>query len=94
MVEGGFGDPVAEETAVGGEGDAAAPTVAAFERSPLKVLSSLEEQPFKQAVKAIEYIDSLDERKRKLLRACSPAALNLIAQNGPKYLAVTQAISA
>lgn len=89
MSESGFGEPVADETVVGGEGDSAAPKTA-FERSPLKVLASLEGQPFKQAVKAIEYIDAGRERERRFLKACSPAALHLIAQNGASYLTAVQ----
>lgn len=89
--ENGFAEPTVEVEA--GEGDSASPKTA-FERSPLKVLKSLEDQPFKQAVKAIEYIDAGKERQRKFLRACSPAALNLIAQNGPEYLEVVSGASA
>lgn len=77
--ESGFGE------ATVGEGDVAAPR-AAFERSPLKVLKSLESHPFKQAAKAIEYIDANTERQRKYLKACTPKALALIAENGPEYL--------
>ena len=44
-----------------------------------------------QAMKAIEYIDATQERQRKYLKACSPKALTLIAENGPEYL---QAVSA
>jgi len=85
----GFADPV--ETAVeGGEGDSAAPKPA-FDRSPLKVLKSLDSKPLQQAIKAIEYIDAARDRERRFLRACSPAALNLIAQNGPEYLTAVQA---
>ncbi len=72
------------------EGDVAAPR-APFERSPLKVLESLSEKPLQQAMKAIEYIDATQERQRKYLKACSPKALTLIAENGPEYL---QAVSA
>lgn len=93
---GGFADPV-EETAsdaiVGDEGESPAPK-AAFERSPIKVLKSLEDQPFKQAVKVIEYVDALEQRKAKYLKACSSAALSLVAQNGPKYLAAIEATQA
>lgn len=85
----GFADAVSDD--VGGEGDSGAPKLA-FERSPLKVLSSLENKPLQQAMKAIEYIDSGRERERKFLRACSPAALNLIATNGPEYLTAVQAV--
>ncbi len=87
--ESGFAEPV--ET-LGSEGDSAAPK-ASFDRSPLKVLASLADQPFRQAVKAIEYLDASQERQRKFLRVCSPQALSLIAQNGPEYLAATQAVS-
>lgn len=78
---------------VGGEGDSASPR-APFERSPMKVLGSLSERPLQQAIKAIEYIDSGRERERKYLRACSPSALTLIAQNGPEYLTAVQAVRA
>ncbi len=86
--ESGFAEPVV--AVEGGEGESGAP-VAAFERSPLKVLQSLSNRPLQQAIKAIEYIDSGRERERKFLRAVSPAALNLIAQNGPEYLTAVQA---
>lgn len=86
---GGFAEPVVVE---GGEGDSKSPTVS-FERSPIKVLQSLETRPLQQAMKAIEYIDSGRERERKFLKACSPQALNLIAQNGPEYLEATKAVS-
>lgn len=89
--ENGFAEPVVEVE--GGEGDSAAPR-AAFERSPLKVLASLEGKPFQQAVKAIEYIDAGKERQRKFLKACTPAALDLIALNGPEYLDVVSAARA
>lgn len=73
-----------------GEGDSAEPKVAAFERSPAKVLKALESQPLKQAMKAIEYIDASRERQAKYLKACTPKALSLIAENGPEYLAAVQ----
>lgn len=85
----GFAEPV-EGFVEGGEGEAKAATPS-FERSPIKVLQSLSEKPLQQAIKAIEYIDSGRERERKFLRAVSPAALNLIAQNGPEYLTAVQA---
>lgn len=84
-VDSGFGEPT-----VGGEGDAADPK-RTFDRSPAKVLQNLADQPLKQAMKAIEYIDSNRERQRQFLRICSPKALNLIAENGPEYLASVQA---
>ncbi len=93
MAENGFAEPV-EVTADdldGGEGDNGAPKLA-FERSPLKVLASLEARPLQQAIKAIEYIDSGRERERRFLKACTPTALNLIAQNGPEYLTAVQAV--
>lgn len=87
--ENGFAEAVTDD--LGGEGDNGAPR-GAFERSPLKVLASLENRPLQQAMKAIEYIDSGRERERKFLRACTPQALNLIALNGPEYLTATQAL--
>ena len=84
----GFGEPT-----VGGEGDSAAPKQA-FERSPVKVLESLADRPLQQAIKAIEYIDSARERERKILRICTPKALNLIAENGPEYLTAVNAVAA
>lgn len=69
------------------EGDVGAPT-ATYQRTPLKVLQSLESKPLQQAIKAIEYIEAGKERTRKLLRACSPKALALIAENGPEYVEV------
>jgi hypothetical protein len=87
-VDSGFADPV--EAVEGGEGDSAAPK-AAFERSPIKVLQSLSTNPLEQAVKAIDYIKASRARERKFLKAVSPAALNLIAQNGPEYLSSVQA---
>ncbi len=80
--EGGFGTP--------GEGDVAEPTKP-FERSPLKVLEALSAKPLQQAMKAIEYIDATQERQRKFLKACSPKALSLIAENGPEYLTAVSA---
>lgn len=85
----GFAEPVSDD--VGGEGEAGAPR-GAFERSPLRVLQSLENKPLQQAMKAIEYIDSGRERERKFLRACTPQALSLIATNGPEYLTAVQAV--
>jgi capsule polysaccharide export protein KpsE/RkpR len=87
--ESGFAEPVVVE---GGEGDSADPK-AAFERSPLKVLASLAERPLEQAVKAIDYIKSSRDRERRYLKACSPQALSLIAQNGPEYATSVQAVS-
>lgn len=90
--ENGFAEPVVDDLGeLGGEGEAGAPR-SIFERSPLKVLASLEHRPLQQAMKAIEYIDSGRERERRFLRACTPQALNLIALNGPDYLTATQAI--
>lgn len=95
--DGGFGpaDGVVDEVTIeGGEGDAAPPKAAAqFERSPLKVLQSLESNPLEQAVKCIEYLRSVDRRKATYLKACSPKALDLIAQNGPEFLGVIQAVA-
>ncbi len=81
--ESGFGEAV-------GEGETSAPR-ATFDRSPMKVLAALADKPFKQAAKAIEYIDTNRERQRKFLRACSPKALALIAENGPEYIEAVQA---
>ena len=86
--ESGFGTPVSEVEV--GEGESGEPKPA-FDRTPQKVLANLANQPFKQAAKAIEYIDASRERQRKLLRACSPKALSLIAENGPEYLQATVA---
>ena len=86
--ETGFAAPAAE--VVGGEGESADPKVS-YDRSPLKVLKSLEGQHFKQAAKLIEYIDAGRERERKLIKAVSTQALNLVAQNGPGYLESVQA---
>jgi hypothetical protein len=93
MSENGFAEPVdlTSDDLEGGEGDNGMPR-AAFERSPLRVLASLEHRPLQQAMKAIEYIDSGRERERKFLKACTPTALNLIAQNGPDYQTAVQAI--
>jgi hypothetical protein len=93
MSENGFADVGDIALVEGGEGDVKVPT-ASFERSPLKVLQSLDARPLQQAIKAIEYIDSGRERERKFLKACSPAALNLIAQNGAEYLTAVQGVSA
>lgn len=90
--ENGFAEPADVTETIGGEGDVAAPKLS-FERSPAKVLESLAHRPLQQAIKAIEYIDSGRERERKFLKLLSPAALNLVAQNGPEYLTATQAIS-
>ena len=73
-----------------GEGDVAEPTKT-FERSPIKVLESLNSKPLQQAMKAIEYIEATQDRQRKLLKVCSPKALSLIAENGPEYLQAVQA---
>jgi hypothetical protein len=91
MSENGFAEVDVTSDDLGGEGDNGAPR-APFERSPMKVLASLEGRPLQQAMKAIEYIDSGRERERKILRACSSQALNLIALNGPEYLTATQAV--
>lgn len=69
----------------GGEGEVAAPKRQQHERSPLKVLKSLEEKPLEQAIKAIEYLRLNQERGRRILRAVSPVALDLIAKNGPEF---------
>lgn len=91
MSDNGFADAVdVTDSVIGGEGDSASPR-SVFERSPLKVLNSLTSKPLQQAIKAIEYIDSGRERERKFLKACSPQALDLIAQNGPEYLTAVQA---
>lgn len=78
--------------AAAGEGDAPAPR-APFERNPIKVLGTLANRPLKQSTKAIQYLDALDERKRAVLKACSPEALAYIAKEGPEYLAAVQAVS-
>jgi hypothetical protein len=91
-IDSGFAEPeVTGDDLEGGEGDNGAPKLA-FERSPLRVLASLEHRPLQQAMKAIEYIDASQERQRRFLKACTPIALNLIAQNGPEYLSAVQAI--
>jgi hypothetical protein len=92
MSENGFADPTDVEApeAPVGEGEAPKPR-AAFERSPLKVLASLETRPLEQAMKAIEYIGAGRERERKIVKSLSPAALSMVAQNGPEYLSAVQA---
>ena len=92
----GFGPAegdVVEVAAVGGEGESPKPK-AAFERSPSKVLRSLDGNPLEQAVKAIEYLRGLDKRKSTYLKLCSPKALELIAQNGPEYATIVQGAAA
>lgn len=89
--ENGFAEPVVDvEAPVAGEGEAPKPR-AAFERSPLKVLASLETRPLEQAMKAIEYIGAGRERERKIVKSLSSAALAMVAQNGPEYLSAVQA---
>lgn len=92
-MENGFAEPVdaVDDDLEGGEGDAAGPRPP-FERSPLRVLASLEHRPLEQAMKAIEYITNTRERERRFLRACTPKALGLIAQNGPEYEAAVDAL--
>lgn len=92
MSETGFADP-SIDGAVGGEGEAAAPKVP-HARAPLTVIKSLEDRPLEQAVKVIEYLGALEDRRRSYLRAASPVALSLIAQNGPEYAAQVQGASA
>jgi hypothetical protein len=99
MSENGFAAPADADEGFGadapvavGEGDSKAPR-ANFERNPLKVLATLANKPLKQATKAIEYLDSYDDRKRKVLKALSPEALEYVAKEGPEYLSAVQAIS-
>lgn len=85
----GFAGPTLDAV---GEGEAAAPT-AVHARSPLKVIASLEDSPFEQAVKVIDYVKGLDERKRGILRAATPAALSLVAQNGAEWAELVNSVS-
>lgn len=94
MTQNGFAEPTIDEQVAGGEGEAQEATASVHARSPLKVIKSLEDRPLEQAVKVIEYLGTLEDRRRSYLKAASPVALNLIAQNGPEYLAQVQAISA
>jgi hypothetical protein len=96
MNDSGFGpaeDVIDAPEPVGGEGESPAPR-AAFDRSPIKVLRGLSDNPLEQAVKAIEYCRSLDKRKATYLKACSPRALDLIAQNGPEYATIVGTVAA
>lgn len=90
MSANGFAEPSVDEV---GEGDAQAPTAAVKPRSPIHVIKSLEDRPLEQAVKVIEYLGNLEERRRVFLRAASPLALSLIAQNGDKYAAAVQEVA-
>lgn len=92
MSDNGFAEPT--DTIDGGEGEAQPPTKVPHVRAPISVIKSLEDRPLEQAVKVIEYLGTLDERRRTYLKAASPLALSLIAQNGPEYLAEVQAVSA
>lgn len=96
MSDNGFAAPADTDDfgadAPAGEGDVAAPK-ATFERHPLKVLANLNAKPLKQAMKAIQYLDGLDERKRQILKAISEEALGYVAKEGPEYLSAVKAVT-
>lgn len=56
---------------------------AAGKRSAFAVLESLAGNPFKQAEKLVQYLESSNERKAKLVKKCSAAALKLVNENVP-----------
>ena len=55
----------------------------AGKRSAFDVLESLAGNPFKQAEKLVQYLESSKERQAKLVKKCSPAALKLVNENVP-----------
>lgn len=56
-------------------------------RSADKVLESLSGNPFKQADKLVQYLESANDRKARLVKKCSPAALKLVNENCPGLIA-------
>lgn len=55
----------------------------AGKRSAFAVLESLAHRPLEQARKLEQYLVSADERKAKLVKKCTPAALKLVSDNCP-----------
>ena len=52
-------------------------------RSAFQVLEGLSGNPFKQADKLVQYLESANARKAKLVKKCSAAALKLVNENVP-----------
>ncbi|HEY6020408.1 MAG TPA: hypothetical protein VIY48_11005 [Candidatus Paceibacterota bacterium] len=59
----------------------------AGKRSAFDVLESLSGNPFKQAEKLVQYLESSKERQAKLVKKCSEAALKLVNENCPGLIA-------
>lgn len=89
IAENGFAEPGLDSV---GEGDSGSPKQS-HARSPVNVIKALEDQPFEQAVKVIDYIRATDERKTAILKAASPTALSLVSQNGPEWAALVASVS-
>lgn len=56
-------------------------------RSAFQVLEGLSGNPFKQADKLVQYLESSNARKAKLVKKCSAAALKLVNENCPGLIA-------
>ena len=52
-------------------------------RSAFQVLEGLSGNPFKQADKLVQYLESANARKAKLVKKCSAAALKLVNETVP-----------
>lgn len=59
----------------------------AGKRSAFQVLEGLSGNPFKQADKLVQYLESANARKAKLVKKCSAAALKLVNENVPGLIA-------
>lgn len=59
----------------------------AGKRSAFQVLESLSGNPFKQADKLVQYLESSKARQAKLVKKCSAAALKLVNENVPGLIA-------
>jgi hypothetical protein len=64
-----------------------ADATAASKRSAFEVLESLSGNPFEQANKLVQYLESSKARQAKLVKKCSEAALKLVNENCPGLIA-------
>lgn len=64
-----------------------ADATATNKRSAFEVLSSLSGNPFAQANKLVQYLESSKARQAKLVKKCSPEALELVNKNVPGLIA-------
>jgi hypothetical protein len=66
------------------ESNESAEPTSQHDRTSFGMLEKLSGKPFEQAARLVKYLGSVQAKKDKLIKLCSPAALKLARENNPE----------